>query len=322
MGDAQIIDDGTNYLIIDGYCGTGTDILIKRLKALKIKNPYLFLSHPHYDHYYGLRKIINDGYFSPKMLYCYDPATLKGGLDNSEIKDDYNALCKIISEAKAAGITVRYVKHGDHVTHGDIDFYVYRIQPAYQGASEDPHGWAFVNDGSLCCWFPGLRYLTSGDGPEKIYDLCKSVGIKPVFFKIPHHGNNCPAGQANGMKSAGALYCWDNSYSTDANDDFLRYGRRRCIEAGIKFLSIHGDINMIAQKGYVSIYKDYKVYRYKCSYKGKSTLRQPVLDDIIDILEGQYGNNNARITNLIDAGIYPIAAQNVINKIVKLLGVS
>lgn len=31
-GDGQIINDGTNYLVIDGFCGTGTSILIKKLK--------------------------------------------------------------------------------------------------------------------------------------------------------------------------------------------------------------------------------------------------------------------------------------------------
>ena len=31
-GDGQIINDGINYLVIDGFCDKGTDILIKRLK--------------------------------------------------------------------------------------------------------------------------------------------------------------------------------------------------------------------------------------------------------------------------------------------------
>lgn len=319
MGDAQIIDDGTNYLVIDGYCGSAADALVNRLKTLKVKAPYLLLTHPHYDHYNGIRKIIADSYFSPKVLYCYDPSTLKDGLSNSEIKSDYNTLVKIVKEAKAKGIAVKYVKHGDRIVIGDIDFYVYRRQPAYQGKSEDPHGWAFVNDGSLACWFHTIGYWTSGDGPEKIYDLCKSVGAKPVFFKIPHHGNNCPASQANGMKNAGALYCWDNSYNTNASDDFLKYGRRRCIEAGIKYIDIHGDINFIAQKGYVTIYKDFKTYKYKCSYKGKARLKQPNLHVVMDVLRGHYGTNNTRITGLMDDGFYPIATQKKVTEIVKLI---
>ena len=30
-GDAQIIDDGTNYEVIDGYCGKGANRLISAL---------------------------------------------------------------------------------------------------------------------------------------------------------------------------------------------------------------------------------------------------------------------------------------------------
>ena len=38
-GDAQIIDDGKNFEVIDGYCGNGTTRLISRLKDRKIKSP-------------------------------------------------------------------------------------------------------------------------------------------------------------------------------------------------------------------------------------------------------------------------------------------
>ena len=44
-GDCTIIDDGTNYEIIDGYCGVGTTRLIKRMKKRKILQPYLYISH-------------------------------------------------------------------------------------------------------------------------------------------------------------------------------------------------------------------------------------------------------------------------------------
>ena len=129
-----------------------------------------------------------------------------------------------------------------------------------------------MNDGSLCFWFPTLKYWTSGDGPERIYDMCKSVGAKPVMFKIPHHGNNCTKSQAEGLKESGAKYCWDNDIS-NYYTDFLMYGRRRCEQAGIKYFSCRGDLNMIAFNGKVCIYKDGGVYSYACSYKGKTALR-------------------------------------------------
>ena len=316
-GDAQIIDDGVYYEVIDGYCGTGTSRLIRYLKDRNIKNPYLYISHAHYDHDYGIREIIADPYFSPRMLYCYDPESLKGGLGNSEIKDDYNYLKAVIAEAKAKKIPVIYLTHGDRIVHGEIEFYVYRDQQPY--GSDDPHGWAYMNDNSLCFWFPALKYWTSGDGPMEIYTMCKKVGADPVFFKLPHHGNNCPRSQAQGMKRLGARYCWDNDYSTEITD-FLKYGRGRAIEAGIKYLSCHGDINAIFFRKTAVIYKGSSIYRYECPYNGAPTITREVdLDIIKKVLAGKYGNGDARITNLLNGSYNPGVVQKEINYLLKLL---
>lgn len=311
-GDATIMDDGKNYLVIDGYCGIGTTNLINRLKAQKIKSPYLFLSHAHYDHYFGLRKIINDSYFTPKCFYCYDPSTLNSSFSSS-VRSEINTLKAIIADAKKRNIPVKYLKHGQKLTIGDFKIYVYRKQPSKAENSD-----AYLNNGSLCFWFPDISYWTSGDGPEKVYDVCKNVNAKPKFFKIPHHGNNCPQSQANGMKNSGALYCWDNDISTNSNNDFLRYGRRRCIQAGIKYFSCIGDINFIAQNGKVSIYKNGGVYKYTCSYKGKTTLKNPTPDIVKRILRNELGADNTRVTNLIDAGFYPVATQTKVNRVLAI----
>lgn len=317
-GDAQIIDDGTNFEVIDGYCGVGAQRLIKRLKDRKIKSPYLHISHAHGDHDGGILDIIRDSYFTPKGLYVPDPDSYKAGMSNSEIAGDVAYLKKIIAEAKAKKIPVTILKHGMQIKHGDITIKIFKEQPEYQGASEDPHGWAFVNDGSLCYWFPDLAYFTSGDGPERIYDSCKRWGIKPIFFKIPHHGNNCPNSQASGMKSAGAVYCWDNDYSTDITD-FLMYGRRRCIQAGLKYLSVHGDINAIFFGKRAVIYKDGKIYRYTCAYNGKATLKDPTLENVKAVLKGQAGNDDDRVTYLLNRAMNPGLIQNEINELYKLI---
>ena len=323
LGDAQIIDDGKNFEVIDGYCGNGTTRLISRLKARGIKSPYLHISHAHGDHDEGIRKIINlkeDGkyVFTPRGLYCYDPDVLKPGLSNSEIKSDYNYLKTIIAEAKARKIPVTYVGHGSRIDHGDIHIRVFRYAPTYEGAGEDPHGWAFVNDGSLCYWFPELSYFTSGDGPERIYDCCKEWGIKPKMFKIPHHGNNCTMSQANGLKSGGALYCWDNDYSSSITD-FLQYGRGRCIQAGIKYLDIHGDINVIFFLKRAVIYKHGQIYRYNCSYNGAPELLNPDLENVKMVLSGKAGNDDARTTYLLNHRMNPGLIQKEVNELYKLI---
>ena len=99
-GDVQVIIDEKKKicLVIDGGCGKGTTKLIAYLKRRKIFKVYLAISHAHYDHIYGIRKIINDKEFTVLGLYCYDPDSLTKGLSNNrgsqEVRTDllFNAL--------------------------------------------------------------------------------------------------------------------------------------------------------------------------------------------------------------------------------------
>ena len=184
-GDAELIrsNRGKYNLLIDGYCGSGADKLIAYLKKKKIKDLWLALSHPHYDHSDCQHKIIKDTYFNVKCLYCCDPETLKSGLRNNrgsqEVKKDIKDLENLIAEAKARGIKVVFLKHLDKITIGDIKINIYRQQPKYV-EDDDTQGWSYVNDGSLCFYFPQLYYWTSGDGPEKICDFIKNLGLKAL----------------------------------------------------------------------------------------------------------------------------------------------
>lgn len=315
LGDAQIIDDGKTYEVIDGYCGKGSDRLISTLKERKIKSPNLYITHPHYDHYYGIRQIIRDSWFKPKRLYTPNPETY--GDVSADVRSNKQALKNIIAEAKNRGIPVTYLKDGQNVSHGDIKFTVYQdLTEGYDGNSD-----GYINDRSLSFWFPELAYLTTGDA-----GMCcvEQHGLKPKFIKCGHHGNNIganhlkPSQMAPKLKKNGCLFYWDNDYSTKLTD-FLMTGREDAQNAGMTCFNIHGDINAIWQSRTASIYKDYKVYRYKCSYKGKTALKQPDLAVVMGVLRGEYGTENARISKLINAGYYPIATQNKVNEIVKLV---
>ena len=176
LGDATIIDDGKNFDVIDGGCGKCTDRLISALKARGIKNPYLHISHPHYDHRYGIRKIINDSYFKPKALYCQNPDTITA--HNSDVKSDIDALRTVIREAKAKGINVVYLNNLDKIVHGEIKFTVYRRNPAWDGNSD-----AYLNEGSLCYWFPELSYLTTGDASMW---CAEKYNLHPKWIKCGH----------------------------------------------------------------------------------------------------------------------------------------
>ena len=275
-GDSQVFIDDKNgiCLIIDGGEGQCASRLVSYLKQNNISKVYILLTHPHSDHGDGLRKIIKDSFFTVLCFYCYDPDSLKRGLRNNRgsdsVREDIDYLKKIISEAEARDIKVEYLSHGDKIQLGDIKFNVYREQPS-RVEDDDTYGWAYVNDGSLCLYFPDLYYWTSGDGSDRIWDFIKKLGLTVKFFKIPHHGNNCPQSQANGLKSHGANLCWYNDLEPNGvgTNDFTLYGARRCKEAGIKVIDCIGsDINMTFAMGKATITKGSSSWNYTIPYNG------------------------------------------------------
>lgn len=314
LGDATIIDDGKNFEVIDGYCAKGATRLINTLKNRGIKTPYLHITHPHYDHRDGIRKIIADSYFKPKALYCQSPDSITA--HNASIKGDVDALRTIIKEAKAKGISVIYLSSGDKIVHGEIKFTVYRMQPKFTGNSE-----AYLNDGSLCYWFPELSYLTTGDAGMW---CANRYGLHPIFVKGGHHGNDMsgdnkkPSEMCPWLKKNGCLYYWDNDYSTKLTN-FLMTGRDDAINAGMKIFDIHGDLNVIFFGKRAVIYKHGKIYRYECSYNGAPTLADPNLENVKMVLSGKAGNDDARTTYLLNHKMNPNLIQKEINELYKLI---
>ena len=317
-GDCTIIDDGVNWVIIDGYCGQGKDILINRAKEIIKQNPHaefdLFLTHAHYDHYHGLRKIINDSSMPVRSFSLYDPDTLHPY--NDEIRNDVKTVKAIVNEAQNMGITVKYLQDGDEIELGKIKFSVFRDSPKYNGNTD-----AYINDGSLSFWFPELGYLTTGDAG---FDCANKHDLHPVCVKIGHHGNDSsgyglkPSEMAKWLFKNGCVYCWDNDYSTNLTS-FLQTGREDCMTAGMRYFSVHGDINMVAFDGTMVIYKGAKYWTYKCSYSGARGLKDASLAAVEGVLEGKYGNGDTRITKLLDAHYSPTSVQNHVNRIFNLL---
>lgn len=314
LGDATIIDDGKNFEVIDGYCAKGAARLISMLKTRGIKTPYLHISHPHYDHRDGIRKIINDTWFKPRALYCQNPDSIKAY--NGAVKGDIDALRTVIKEAKARGITVVYLKNGDRIVHGDIKFTVYREEPAWDGNAE-----GYLNDGSLCYWFPELSYLTTGDAGL----WCAERYKLPVkFFKGGHHDNDNsgdtmkPSEMCRWLKNRGCEYFWDNDYSTRLTD-FLMTGREDALNAKMKFFDIHGDINAIFFRKKAVIYKDGGIYRYDCAYNGVPTLKDPTLQIVKEVLKGKAGAGDERATYLLNRSQNYGLVQKEINELFKLI---
>lgn len=322
-GDCEIIRNEKYNLVIDGYCGDASNKVISYLKKRKMKELYLILSHAHYDHYYGLLKIIRDSYFIIKAFYCYNPKTLEVGLCNNkgseEVRDDINALRSIISECNKRGIDVIYLDNGDKLIFGDIKIDVYRKQPT-KVEDDDTKGYSYINDGSLCFYFPDLYYWTSGDGPERIGDFIKELGIKVKYFKIPHHGNSCTKLQSQWLKGQGANYCWYNFLEPNGvgTDEFTEFGARRCKQAGINVFTAIGDINWVAKNGSMTIYKGGKAYSFSVKYQGGSTLKSPIVSVIRGVFENKYGTSDYRTTNLLDVGYNPTAVQTKVNLVIQV----
>ena len=309
-GDCQIFYDGQFYDIIDGYCGAPAIRMVKRLKNLGIKNVYVHISHAHYDHYNGIERIIDDSYFNVFALYCYDPKTLNAKLFGKYTEENVAALTRIINKAKKRGIEVIFLKDGDKIIHGDTEIWVYRDQPETAVNAD-----AYINDGSLCYYFPKLKYLTTGDAGV---DCAKKHNLDVRFVSGGHHGNDFIKILAEWLWNHGCRFYWDNDYATTITD-FLKTGRRHAINFGYTVLSIHGDINFVACNGKVTIYKGGQHWTYECGYKGKNTLKSPNLTLVENVIKGQLGSSDTRTTNLLDKGYSPVGVQNHVNILYKLI---
>ena len=310
MGDCTIISDSDgNVDVIDGYCGSAAKRVISRLKERRVKSPYLHITHPHYDHRDGIRRIIEDDWFAPRALHCPDPASYNKGFSNA-CREDVEALEKIISKARAKKIPVIYLKDGDYISHGDIDFKVYRDQPKTASNTD-----SYLNDGSLCYYFPKLYYLTTGDTGAA---CAKKHNLKVLFVKGGHHGNFLLMIDARWLKGNGCRFYWDNDYSTVLTD-FLMTGRDNAIDVGLEVLNVHGDINFVSYGGKTVIYKGSEHWSYKCPYTGKLELKTADLPVVKSVLKGTFGNGDTRITNLLDHGYAPSSVQTQVNDIIKLV---
>ncbi|MBR3656519.1 MAG: N-acetylmuramoyl-L-alanine amidase, partial [Prevotella sp.] len=264
-GDTQIATDGKNFDVIDGGCDRYATRLSAHLKSINIRDPYLHISHCHYDHRDGIDKILSDPWFKPRGLYCQNPDSITG--HSSAIRSDINALRKIIDKAKSKGIPVIYLGNEDKIEHGEIKITVYRQYPKYTGNSD-----AYLNDGSLCYWFAALRYLTTGDASMW---CAYKYNLNPLIVKGGHHGNDMsadgylkPSQMCPWLYKHGCRFYWDNDFSTRLTD-FLMTGREDAINAGMTFIDIHGDIDMIFAEGKVTISHGGKTYTAAVPYQGK-----------------------------------------------------
>ena len=276
-GDGLVIHSDTGHtLVIDGFDGGApTTALVKYLKQHNYKDLHLLLSHPHYDHYKGLRVIMADSFFNIKTFYCYDPETIGHGIGSSangrSVKDDYDNLDSCISQARGKGAKIDYLAKGRQVILGDIEFKVWRKQPTHFTEYDDGNAWAFTNDGSLCCYFSKLRFLTTGDGPNELKEAIAYFGDKVYVLKVPHHGNSCSMSNAQAVRKAGCIIAYETNIESKGpgTTGFTAYGARRLVEQGVKVLMQDADVIMTATAGKFTVRQGGKTWTFDVPYDGK-----------------------------------------------------
>ena len=273
-GDGLILRSDTGYtLIVDGFDGSApTTKLINWLKERKITELYLALSHPHYDHYKGLRTIMEDRYITIRRLYCYDPESIAHGIGSSangrSVKEDYDNLKAVIAQARGRGAEVVYLKTGDSVTLGDIRFRVWRKQPTGFTDLDDGNAYAFTNNGSLCFYFPDFRLLLTGDGPEALKEAIAYFGDVVLILKVPHHGNNCSKSNAQAAKKAGCILAYETNIEAKGpgTTGFTAYGSRRVVEEGITVLMQDTDIWILVTDRLLTVVQGKKEWKMAVPY--------------------------------------------------------
>jgi len=190
QGDAHVIKvkNGKTILIDAGYDGPAQEKLLPFLQDNSIKQfDYVFISHPHKDHYGGLRPLINSG-ITIKEIYF--------NLPEKEICDreipwgcDYQDLQNLFQELKEKKIPVKIGQSGQSFPLGKdtkID-----IIYAFDGINT-PVGRTGINDLSFIMMLQHKKkkFLFTGDLNRKLGDYISKfpAKIKADVLKVPHHG--------------------------------------------------------------------------------------------------------------------------------------
>ena len=270
-----IICDGVSMLI-DGFeGGEPTNRMMTWLANHGISDiDIAVLTHAHYDHYNGLKVIEDDSRFHIKLLYCYDPESLRHGVDNTAngraVKSDINNLYSFIRYMQSKGTIVKFIDKGATIQFGDISFKVFRKQPATFTHLDGGQAYAFLNDGSLVLYSPEVRVLFGGDGPGDVKDAIAYFGGKVVFYDVAHHGNSCSRSNAESLKSAGCVLAWQSCIERDGvgTTEWTAYGSRRVKEQGITVWQQSADVMFYAGGGKLTFVQGTKLKAIEVPYQG------------------------------------------------------
>ena len=272
-----IICDGVSMLI-DGFeGGEPTNRMMTWLANKGVSDiDIAVLTHGHYDHYHGLQLIEEDKRFHIKTLYCYNPETLRHGVDNTAngraVKSDIANMYNFIRTMQSHGTKVIYIDDGGQIKCGGLTWNIYRKQPRTFNHLDGGHAYAFLNDGSLILHSPEIRCMFGGDGPGSLADAIKALKAIILFYDISHHGNSCPQSDALALKIAGCILAWQSCIERNGigTTDWTEFGSRRVKEQGITVWQQDADVTFVAGGGRITFMQGNKTITAAVPYEGST----------------------------------------------------
>lgn len=279
MGDGIAMICKSQVMIVDGFQGgQPTDGLCSWLAANNVKDiDIAVLTHPHWDHYNGILQIEDDKRFHVKLVYMYDPLTLKHGCDGSRngqaVKEDMDNAYKFVRKMQSYGTIVRWIDKGSVIPFGDIHWNVFREQPAHFTEEDQGNGWAFVNNGSLCLYSPEIQLILPGDGPEDQERMMDYFGGEVSGTDITHHMGSWTQHNAKALKRRKCVVAFGSCVERNGpgTSDWTKYGAKRIKEEGIPVWGQDTDIYIHAANGLITFRQGSKVISKKVAYQGKES---------------------------------------------------
>lgn len=179
QGDASVVEfPGGEVMIVDaGGLGSGTFDVGERLVAPFLWSrriatvDWLVLTHPHYDHYGGLRYLVE--HFAPREIWTTGAVAPAA------------AYAALLSAVERNGVRERHVRSGQRLHVGGAEVQVKYPPEEVTGLS--------VNDRSLVLSVAhgGSRVLLTGDIEARAEArlLQSATGLRSAVVKVPHHGS-------------------------------------------------------------------------------------------------------------------------------------
>ena len=277
MGDGIAMICAGQVMLVDGFQGgQPTDGLRSWLASRGVKDiDIAVLTHPHWDHYNGLLQIEEDSRFHIKLVYMYDPLTLKHGCDGSangrSVKEDMNNAYKWIRAMQAHGTRVLWIDKGSTIKFGDITWKIFREQPTRFTDEDQGNGWAFVNNGSLCLYSPETELILPGDGPDDQERMMDYFGGEVSGTDVTHHMGSWTQHNARALKRRGCVVAFGSCVEKNGpgTSGWTQYGGRRIKEEGIPLWGQEADIHIHAENGLITFRQGNKTISKKVPYQGK-----------------------------------------------------